>query len=75
VDQPDRDLVRHHHPASDPARHLHLRQVLIGQIRDYIAHWNTNAKPFVWTATAEEILAKVRLIQTNIKKLIDNNAK
>ena len=50
-------------------------KVLITQIRDYIAHWNTNPKPFTWTATAEEILAKVQLIQTNIKKLVDNNAK
>ncbi len=50
-------------------------KVLIGQIRDYITHWNTNPTPFTWTATAEEILAKVRLVQTNIKKLVDNNAK
>jgi len=50
-------------------------KVLIAQIRDYIAHWNTTATPFVWTATAEEILAKVKLVQTNIKKLVDNNAK
>ncbi|MEC3974982.1 IS630 family transposase [Amycolatopsis sp. H20-H5] len=49
--------------------------VLIKQIRDYIAHWNTDAKPFTWTATAEDILAKVRLVQTNIKKLVDNNTK
>ena len=26
VDQPDRDLVRHHHPPVHPPRHLHLRQ-------------------------------------------------
>jgi transposase len=50
-------------------------KVLITQIRDYIAHWNTTAKPFTWTTTAEEILAKVRLVQANIKKLVDNNAK
>jgi transposase len=50
-------------------------KVLIAQIRDYIAHWNTTATPFEWTATAEEILAKVRLVQVNIKKLVDNNAK
>jgi hypothetical protein len=49
--------------------------VLIQQIRDYITHWNTNPKPFVWAATAQEILAKVRLVQANIKKLVDNNAK
>jgi transposase len=50
-------------------------KVLIKQIRDYIAHWNTNPQPFVWTATAEEILAKVRLVQASIKKLVDNNGK
>jgi transposase len=50
-------------------------KTLIKQIRDYITHWNTSAKPFVWTATADEILAKVRLVEANIKKLVDNNAK
>ena len=30
---------------------------------------------FAWTATADEILAKVRIVQTNIKKLVDNNSK
>ena len=49
--------------------------VLIKQIRDYVNSWNENAKPFKWTATADEILAKVRLVQTNIKKLVNNNAK
>jgi transposase len=50
-------------------------KVLIKQIRDYITHWNTCATPFTWTATADEILAKVRLVEANIKKLVDNNAK
>lgn len=50
-------------------------QVLIRRIRDYIDHWNTNPEPFTWTATAEEILAKVQIVQTNIKKLVDNNGK
>ena len=35
---------------------------LIKQIRDYVEHWNTDAQPFVGTVTADEILAKVRLI-------------
>ena len=35
---------------------------------EYLCH------TFVWTATADEILAKVRLVETNIKKLVDNNA-
>ena len=50
-------------------------KALIKQIREYISHWNANAKPFSWTATADEILAKVRLVEANIKKLVDNNAK
>ena len=49
--------------------------VLIAKIRTYIDAWNADAKPFTWTATAGEILAKVRLVQTNIKQLVDNNAK
>jgi hypothetical protein len=48
---------------------------LIKQIRDYITHWNTSAKPFAWTSTADEILTKVRLVEANIKKLVANNAK
>jgi diadenosine tetraphosphate (Ap4A) HIT family hydrolase len=43
-------------------------KVLTAQIRNYITAWNTNPKPFAWTATADEILAKVRLVQTSIKK-------
>jgi transposase len=50
-------------------------RALITRIRDYIRHWNANPEPFVWTATADEILAKVRIVQANIKKLVDNNAK
>ncbi|WP_330285445.1 hypothetical protein [Streptomyces sp. NBC_00576] len=49
--------------------------VLIKQIRDYVGSWNSEAKPFTWTATAEEILTKVRLVQTNVKKLVANNSK
>lgn len=48
---------------------------LIKTIRDYITHWNADAQPFVWTATADEILAKVALTQTAVKQLADNNAK
>ncbi|WP_410622526.1 hypothetical protein [Amycolatopsis sp. cmx-8-4] len=50
-------------------------KILTAQIRSYIAHWNTNATPFIWTATAEDIVAKVRLVQATIKKLVDNNSK
>jgi DDE superfamily endonuclease len=49
--------------------------VLIKTIRDYITHWNSNSRPFQWTATADEILAKVQLTQQNIRNLVDNNRK
>jgi hypothetical protein len=48
---------------------------LIKQIRAYIDHWNTDPKPFILTATAEEILAKVQLVQNSVRQLVDNNAK
>jgi transposase len=47
---------------------------LIRRIRDYVEHWNTDAQPFVWTATDEEILAKVRWVEANVKQLVANNA-
>jgi transposase len=50
-------------------------KILTTQIRDYITHWNHDPQPFTWTATTNEILGKVRLVQTNIKKLVNNNAK
>jgi transposase len=48
---------------------------LIQRIRTYVQHWNASAEPFVWTATAQDILAKVQLVQTTVKKLVQNNSK
>ncbi|MEU7637038.1 MULTISPECIES: hypothetical protein [unclassified Streptomyces] len=45
------------------------------QVRDYINSWNDNAKPFTWTATADEILAKVQLVRTRVKRLVNNKSK
>jgi hypothetical protein len=61
--------------APGPARQEPTGDVSINQIRDYVVHRNTNPQPFTWAATADKILVKVRLVQTNIKKLVDNNAK
>jgi transposase len=47
---------------------------LIHRIRRYVEHWNTDAKPFVWTATADDILAKVRWVETNVRQLVANNS-
>jgi hypothetical protein len=32
---------------------------LIDRIERYRQHWNAQAHPFVWTATADSILAKI----------------
>jgi hypothetical protein len=50
-------------------------QILIRTIRACIASWNTDPRPFQWTPTADQILAKVRLTRINIKKLVANNSK
>jgi transposase len=42
---------------------------LIDAIDDWTDHWNETAAPFVWTKTAEEILAKVRPARTALTHL------
>lgn len=41
----------------------------------YIAQWNEDDDPFEWTATADEILAKVALLDRDDEKLVANNVK
>jgi len=50
-------------------------RTLIRRITDYINTWNADPKPFSWVATADEILAKVKVVEANVRKLVDNNAK
>jgi transposase len=45
----------------------------INTINAYIANWNQDSKPFTWTVTANEIIAKVRLVHQDFNKLLDNN--
>jgi transposase len=49
--------------------------ILIDTINAYIATWNVDARPFNWTAKPKEIIAKVRVLQRDYKRLIANNAK
>jgi len=42
---------------------------LIAAIEEYLSASNDDPKPFVWTATAEEILAKVRRGRVTLKEL------
>lgn len=39
---------------------------LIQRIEQFVAHYNQNCKPFMWTATAESILAKLQRLCTQI---------
>jgi len=39
---------------------------LISRIDQFVQHYNANAQPFVWTATAESILAKIERLCTRI---------
>lgn len=50
-------------------------RILIDTINAYIANWNADAQPFTWTAKPKEIIAKVRVLQRDYKRLIANNAK
>ena len=43
------------------SRPLNVRQ-LVDKIEQYVAHYNEHKRPFVWTATADSILAKVQRI-------------
>ena len=42
---------------------------LIGAITEYINQHNENPKPFIWTASARDILAKVKRARTALNKL------
>jgi transposase len=48
---------------------------LVRRIGEYIEHWNKDAKPFEWKATAGEILGKVALLDRDYRKLVANNVK
>ena len=50
-------------------------KLLIQTIERYITSWNTDCEPFVWKATSGEILAKVRLIESEVRRMLDCNAK
>ena len=57
--QSGRALVRYHHPARDPTGFLFLREAAHQQIECFVNNYNINTCPFVWTATAKSIIAKV----------------
>jgi transposase len=50
-------------------------RVLTKTIKAYIENWNRDAKPFTWTATPGEIIASVRILHRDFKRLLANNAR
>lgn len=48
---------------------------LIQRIENYTKQWNEDAEPFEWTATADDILEKVAMLDQDYKKLVANNLK
>src|SRR5216683_1904905 len=65
------------YPRSQAIRRGDFKSVahLVKRIGDYIEHWNEDASPFEWTATASEILGKVALLDRDYRKLVANNIK
>jgi hypothetical protein len=53
--QPDGTLVRTADRQETAVQRRRSIQALERDIRDWIAHWNENPKPFTWTKTADEI--------------------
>ena len=45
-------------------------KVLNKDIEAFVEHWNSHCGPIVWTATAEEIIAKVRTSTVRMEALI-----
>jgi len=42
---------------------------LVAAIEDYLATWNTDPKPFVWTATVESIVEKLARCKQTLEKI------
>jgi transposase len=49
--------------------HKSVKQ-LIDAINRYVADWNSDCSPFKWTATAEQIIAKVRWVASEVQKMM-----
>ena len=42
---------------------------LVAAIEEYLAAWNTNPKPFIWTATVESIIDKLARCKQTLEKI------
>ena len=55
-----RAILPRHHNAGHPTGRLPQRGCVIAAIQAYIVEHNREPKPFIWTATASDILEKVK---------------
>lgn len=44
-------------------------KLLIKDIESFVEHWNSDCAPIKWTATADEIIDKVRSITAHVEQL------
>jgi hypothetical protein len=51
------------------------RRTVPTPLRAAVPHWNEDAEPFEWTATADSILDKVAMLNRDHRKLVANNLK
>jgi hypothetical protein len=42
---------------------------LVAAIEEYLVAWNTNPKPFIWTATVESIMEKLARCKQTLEKI------
>ena len=50
--------------------HVQLREGSQKAIESFVAHWNSDCAPIAWTATADEILNKVRTVTSRMETLL-----
>lgn len=60
-------------PQEPPTWRLCQRLDLIASIESYLNAHNAGPKPYVWTATAESILAKVQRARTTLEQVVSQN--
>jgi hypothetical protein len=59
-----------HHPEGDPVRHVQLREGAKQAIESFVKHWNSDCAPIAWTASADEIIDRVRIVTSRMETLL-----
>ena len=59
-----------HHPEADPVWHVQLREDPQKAIESFVEHWNNDCAPIAWTATADEIIDRVRTVTSCMEALL-----